>query len=104
MNKRRTFSSSFKAQVVMEALSERETLSELSKKYEIHPNMIAQWKKHFTAHAEEIFSSGSGSDESTSDLARQNDELFSKIGQLQVEVDFLKKVSAKLGISTNGGR
>lgn len=104
MNKRRTFSSTFKAQVVMEALSERETLSELSKKYELHPNMIAGWKKHFIAHAEELFSSASSSDEDTTDLARKNEELFAKIGQLQVEVDFLKKVSAKLGILNNGVR
>ena len=88
----------------MEALAERETLAELSKKYEIHPNMIAGWKKHFITHAEEVFSSGSSSDEGTSDLARKNEELFSKIGQLQVENDFLKKVSSKLGISSNGGR
>jgi transposase-like protein len=104
MNKRRTFSSAFKAQVVMEALSERETLSELSKKYELHPNMIAEWKKHFVSHAQDVFSSRGTSEEPASDLARKNEELFAKIGQLQVEVDFLKKVSAKLGILTNGVR
>jgi transposase-like protein len=37
-NSRRKFSSQFKARVAIEALKERETLAELSKRYEIHPN------------------------------------------------------------------
>lgn len=41
---RRVFTGAFKAQVALEALKERETLSELSKRFEIHPNMIKRWK------------------------------------------------------------
>ena len=41
---RRKFTAEFKAKVAMEALQERLTLSELSKKYEVHPNLITKWK------------------------------------------------------------
>ena len=42
--KRRTFSAAFKHKVACEALAERQTLSELAQKYELHPNQIVQWK------------------------------------------------------------
>lgn len=41
---RRKFTAEFKAKVAMEALQEKLTLSELSKKYEVHPNLITKWK------------------------------------------------------------
>jgi len=42
--KRRKFSAAFKAKVALEALKERESLAELSKRFEVHPNMISKWK------------------------------------------------------------
>ncbi|NLN26358.1 MAG: transposase, partial [Bacteroidetes bacterium] len=43
-NSRRKFTDTFKAKVAIEALKERETLSELAKRFEIHPNQISIWK------------------------------------------------------------
>jgi transposase-like protein len=57
-NSRRKFSSQFKARVAIEALKERETLAELSKRYEIHPNQISQWKREFLDNADKAFESG----------------------------------------------
>lgn len=42
---RRKFSSAFKAQVAIEALKERESLAELAKRFDLHPNMISMWKQ-----------------------------------------------------------
>lgn len=53
---RRKFSKEFKLQVVLEALKERQTLSELSQKYELHPNQISAWKQDFLSKAEQVFS------------------------------------------------
>lgn len=67
---RRKFSSSFKAKVAIEALREQQTLSELSVKYELHPNQITDWKKQLLSGSEQIFSSG----EPLQDKAKQKNE------------------------------
>jgi transposase-like protein len=91
---RRKFSGAFKAQVAIEALKERDSLSELSKKFEVHPNMISKWKQEFIDRAAEIFETKSPDKQAQVDV----DRLYSKIGQLEMERDFLKKVSKKLGL------
>ena len=52
---RRKFTSKFKSKVVLEAITERETLSELAVKFDLHPNQIAGWKKNFMAKAHMVF-------------------------------------------------
>jgi len=89
---RRKFSGAFKAKVALEALRERETLSELSKRYEVHPNIISKWKREFLDKAPEVFEQPSEKDEPI-DL----DKLYAKIGELEIEKDFLKKSLKKLG-------
>ena len=53
--KRRTFSPEFKAKVSLEVIKEVKTISELSQKYQVHPNQLSMWKKEFLAHASMIF-------------------------------------------------
>lgn len=90
---RRKFSASFKAKVAIEAIKEISTVQDLASKYEIHPAQITAWKREFLDKAELVFSK---------DVPAPNDpdnskekELYSKIGELQVQVDFLKKVLGK---------
>lgn len=54
---RRKFSPVFKAQVAIEALKERETLSELPPRYEVHPQQILNWEKEFLSKSEQVFAS-----------------------------------------------
>ena len=91
MKKRKTYSAGFKTKVVLEALQERETIQEIGKKYDIHPNQISTWKSQFLSNASEIFEMGI----SKNDDEKEKDELFKKVGQLQIENDFLKKVLGK---------
>jgi transposase len=91
---RRKFSGAFKAQVAIEALKERETLAELSKRYEVHPNIISKWKKEFLERAGEIFETKAPDKQAEVDI----EKLYTKIGKLEMERDFLKKVSKKLGL------
>lgn len=84
---RRKFSPAFKAQVAIEALKERETLSELAARFDVHPQQIQNWKKEFLSQADQVFSSERRKEQS----AGKEEKLYQKIGQLQIEIDFLKK-------------
>jgi transposase len=88
---RRKFSAAFKSKVAIEALKEQMTLQELAKKFDVHPNQITGWKREFIENASVVFES-----KSLNDSADQNkEELYNKIGHMQVEIDFLKKVLGK---------
>lgn len=89
MRKRRSFSAEFKARVALKALSGTHTLAELAAKHEVHPNMIAQWKRKAQESLPELFAKKVD----RSDAAREAElkELYAKIGQLTVENDFLSK-------------
>lgn len=85
---RRKFSAEFKAKVALEAMQERMTLSELSQKYEVHPHQITAWKKQLMAQSVSVFKEpDSGKDEKDKLI----DQLYKTIGELTMDVDFLKK-------------
>lgn len=85
--KRQKHSGAFKAKVAIEALQERETLSELSKRYGIHPNQIARWKREFLERAPEIFEKPQTSENHDKEI----EKMYAKIGQLEMEREYLKK-------------
>jgi transposase len=90
---RRKFSSAFKAQVAIEALKERKTLAELSKRFDVNSTMISKWKNEFLEKSSAVF-------EKKSDAESEVDpeKLYAKIGQLEIENDFLKKNLKKIGL------
>lgn len=92
---RRKFTAEFKAKVAVAAIKEIETLSELSKRFEVHPHIIARWKKEFLENASLIFSKGEAQQDEESVDA---EKLYAQIGQLKVENDFLKKSLKKTGL------
>jgi len=91
---KRKFTAAFKAQVVLEALKERETLSELSKRFDVHMNMISKWKQEFTERASEVFSSKAPE----ASFEAEKERLYAKIGKLEMERDWLKKTSKIAGV------
>ena len=90
---RRKFSAGFKAKVAIEALKKRESLAKLSKRFGVHPVMISKRKQEFIEQGAEVFEkkkeSGNGIDV---------DKLYSKIGEPEMENDFLKKNLKKVGL------
>ena len=84
--KRRKFTSTFKAQVAIAALKEQESLAELSKRYEVHPTVISKWKMEFLEKSSGVFDKKSDEEPGV-----DPEKLYAKIGQLEVENDFLKK-------------
>lgn len=89
---RRKHTSKFKFKVVLEALSERFTIQELGRKYEIHPTQITTWKTQFLKNGEGVFDNKAKDPKTESE--EMEERLLKTIGQLKVENDFLKKASS----------
>ena len=100
MTKRKRYSADFKAKVALEAIREELTLSELSKTYDVHPNMISTWKRAAIENMAMAFSKGKETEAQAN--AKDVEKLHAKIGQLVVERDFLSQASVLLGV--NGGK
>jgi transposase-like protein len=89
MAKRRLHSAEFKAKVAVAALRNDRTLSELGSLYGVHPVQIAQWKKQAMAALPEVFATRR--DRDAEDHEALKAALYQEIGQLKVELDWLKK-------------
>ena len=90
---RRKFTSAFKAQVAIAAIKDRESLAELSKRFEVHPTMISKWKTEFLEKSKGVFNT-----KSEEESGVDPEKLYAKIGQLEIENDFLKKSLNKTGL------
>jgi len=90
-NKRRNHSSKFKAKVALDAAKGRKTIAELSKEYQVHPTQIVQWKKQLMDSLPDIFSVKQKKQQQDQELLTC--ELYQQIGQLKVELDWVKKKS-----------
>jgi transposase len=93
-SKRRKFSSDFKARVALEAAKEQQTLAQLAKHYEVNPVLISKWKAEFLDNLGSVFGKAAKEQGEAVDV----DSLYSQIGQLKVENDFLKKSLKKTGL------
>ncbi len=86
---RRNHSAQFKAKVALEALKGAKTTNELGALYEVHPTQITKWKKRLVSEAQGIFSDQRKRAENDDEALRAR--LYQEIGQLKVELDWLKK-------------
>jgi transposase-like protein len=91
---RKRFSTAFKAKVAVEALKGEKTIAELSSEYGVHSNQIRQWKKKLVEELPDIFSDRRKRSEKEGE--ELTSELYRQIGQLKVELDWLKKKSEML--------
>lgn len=89
--KRRTFSAKMKSKIALEALRERLTVSEIAQKFEVHPNQISRWKKEAILGLDEIFEDKRKIRQTQQDHEKLIEQLYQQIGQLQVELNWLKK-------------
>lgn len=86
---RRTFSAQQKCQIALEAIRERKTLSEIAQQHDVHPTQINVWKKQVTQGMSMLFEQPhkNQADDTEAKIAL----LYQQIGQLQFELDWLKK-------------
>ena len=93
--KRRRYTGAFKAKVGLEALMGIKTVGQIAREYQVHPVQVTQWKGIVRDHLPELFESPQAVSE---DHERTIAQLHEKIGQLSVEVDWLKKKCKQLGL------
>jgi len=96
---RRKFSPEFKAKVALEAAKEQLTLAQLSQQFEINAVTIYKWKSEFLSNMVAAFANPKEVTKSEQEVPVE--KLYAQIGQLKVELDFLKKSARKLGIPEN---
>jgi len=92
-NKRKIHKPEFKAKVALEAIKGMKTSSELASHFQVHPTQINTWKKQALEGLPESFRRGSPVNQvSEQELTAP---LYEEIGRLKMELDWLKKKSAR---------
>lgn len=94
MGIRKTYSGRFKGKVALEAVKEEKTIAELAGHYEVHPTQVKAWKQHVLGHVEELFVDKRRKREKEKEELIE--ELYKQIGQLKVELDWVKKKAGLL--------
>jgi len=92
---RQQYSAEFKAKVALEAIKGLRTVNEIAAHYEVHPTQVAQWKKQALDHLRAAFENGRKVNERSE--RELESELYQQIGQLKVELDWVKKKAGLLG-------
>ena len=91
MKQRKSYSAEMKAKIAMEAVKGQRTVQEIAGHYGVHPSQVAQWKRQVVENLPKIFQDGRGPDARADEALKE--ELYQQIGQLQVELAWLKKKS-----------
>lgn len=88
---RRSFSGEMKARIALEAIKGQRTISEIASHYGVHPNQVTKWKRQAVEAMPQLFADRRTQDGNGEETLKA--ELYQQIGQLQVELDWLKKKS-----------
>lgn len=86
---RKRYSAEFKARLALDAIKGHKTLNELASLYGVHPSQITHWKHQLQKEVPQIFSARRAKREHDQDVLQA--QLYQQIGQLKVELDWLKK-------------
>ena len=88
---RRNFSAEMKSRIALEAIKGQKTVQEIASHYGVHPNQVTKWKKQAAEGMPSLFADRRSRLETSEESLKA--ELYQQIGQLQVELDWLKKRS-----------
>ena len=89
MAQHRRHSAEFKAKVALAAIKGQRTMNEIAGEYGVHPGQIAQWKRQVLEELPGLFSSKRSRETKAEEELKAS--LYQQIGQLKVELDWLKK-------------
>lgn len=88
---RKSYTAEFKGKVALEAIKGQRTVNEIASTFEVHPNQVILWKKQAVSQISDLFSNRRSRDDAADEELRN--QLYQQIGQLKVELDWLKKKS-----------
>jgi transposase-like protein len=88
---KKSYTATFKAQIVLELLKETKTISELASEYGVHPNVLREWRLAAIKGLPDIFEHRDSLTEARAAYERQIEDLYAEIGRLSTHVNFLKK-------------
>jgi len=93
MGMRKHYTASFKAQVVLELLKEEKSVSEIASEYGVHPTMLHRWKKTAVDNMSSLFEDEgkNGAAALKKEHEKETTQLYSKIGKLTTQLEWLKK-------------
>jgi len=91
---RKSYGATFRAKVALESVKGEKTLAELSSEFSVHPNQIRNWRKQLLEMLPDLFTDRRKKRDK--DQEELISELYRQIGQMKVELDWLKKKSQKL--------
>ncbi len=97
---RRNHSPAFKAKVALAAVKGEKTLAELAQQFDVHPNLITQWRAKLLESAADVFGAEPRAPEPTIDVK----VLHAKIGELTLANDFLAGALGKAGLLPSAKR
>ena len=97
MAKYNQYTADFKMKVALEAARETDGVSDIAGKYQVHHRQVQDWKKRLLENAELVFEKRAKEEE---DANNREEELLKKVGQLSMEIDWLKKKLEKLDLGT----
>jgi len=99
MQKRKAYTPEYKAKLVIEVLREEKTLSEIASREGINPKQLGNWRNEFIENAARAFSRSKdekAAAQQVEELKAREKEYQAKVGQLTLEVDFLKETGKKV--------
>jgi putative transposase len=89
MKQRKTYSAELKARIALEAIKGQMTVNQIATHYGVHPNQVTTWKKQMLDEAPRFFAPHRVRAEADDEQLKA--QLYQQIGQLKVELDWLKK-------------
>ena len=91
---RKRYSAEFKAKLALEVVKGDRTLAEIASEAQVHPNLLMQWKKQLLDSLPTVFADKRVKDDKAQEAL--TDQLYQQIGQLKVELDWIKKKAGRL--------
>ena len=89
---RKTYTPAFKAKIGLEALKGERTVNGIGQEYGVHPAQVGQWKRAIQEQAQSLFEGKKRGPRPAAEH-QEPEKLYSEIGKLKMELDWLKKKS-----------